>query len=202
LISNPASVADLAARVNKRIADLAQTLLGDPNPGHSTKCQLRYGTKGSVAIEIAGPRAGQWHDFEAGIGGAGLELICHHLGLDEKAAWDWARNWLGDIPHRPTKPSAPAPDNKDRKAIVAGIIARSEGPGEGREANQQSRRWLVGACSCTHARFGTTDLVRGCRERPFHLAGHRAGDLGLSRYLQYRAGTRALWLPRRDRRRR
>lgn len=126
MISNPASVADLAARVNKRIADLAQTLLGDPNPGHSTKCQLRYGTKGSVAIEIAGPRAGQWHDFEAGIGGAGLELICHHLGLDEKAAWDWARNWLGDIPHRPTKPSAPAPDNKDRKAIVAGIIARSE----------------------------------------------------------------------------
>ena len=28
--------------------------------------------------------------------GAGPELIRHHLGMDEKAAWDWARNWLGD----------------------------------------------------------------------------------------------------------
>ena len=60
MISNPASVADLAARVNTRMADLAQSLLGDPSPSHSTKSQLRYGTKGSMAIEIAGPRAGRW----------------------------------------------------------------------------------------------------------------------------------------------
>ena len=124
--SGHCSVADLAARLNNRMADLAQSLLSASNPIHSTKSQLRYGTKGSMAIEIAGPRAGQWRDFEAGTGGAGLELIRHHLGLDKKAAWHWARNWLGDIRHRPTKPPAPAPDNKDRKAIVAEIIARSE----------------------------------------------------------------------------
>ena len=80
MISTPASVADLAARVNYRMADLAQALLGDPNPAHTTKTQLRYGGKGSLAVEVAGPRAGRWYDHEAGVGGDGLELIKHHKG--------------------------------------------------------------------------------------------------------------------------
>ena len=85
------SVADLAARINDHMADLAQSLLGEPNPSHSTTAQLRYGTKGSMAIKIAGPRAGRWYDHEAGIGGDGLELIRHHKGLPDAEAWRRAR---------------------------------------------------------------------------------------------------------------
>ena len=123
MISNPASVADLAARVNKRMADLAQSLMGDPNPGYSTKYQLRYGTKGSVAIEIAGPRAGRWYDHEAGVGGDGLELIRHHKGLSDAEARRWARDWIGEIQHRPTQTVAAAPSTMDSKKAVAEIIA-------------------------------------------------------------------------------
>lgn len=123
MISNPASVADLAARVNNRMADLAQSLLGDPNPGHSTKCQLRYGTKGSMAIEIAGPRAGRWYDHEAGVGGDGLELIRHHKCLSDTESRRWARDWIGDIQHRPTPKVAAVPSTMDSKKAVAEIIA-------------------------------------------------------------------------------
>jgi predicted P-loop ATPase/phage/plasmid primase-like uncharacterized protein len=127
LISNPASVADLAARINNRVADLAQTLLGDPNLGHTTKSQLRYGSKGSLAVEIAGPRAGRWYDHEAGIGGDGLELIKHHKGLPDAEARRWARDWLGDIQHRPAPSTTLAPRTMDRKTSVAEIVASSRG---------------------------------------------------------------------------
>ena len=127
MISNPASVADLAARVNHRMADLAQTLLGDPNPAHTTKYQLRYGSKGSLAIEIAGPRAGRWYDHEAGVGGDGLELIKHHKGLPDAEARRWARDWLGDLHHRATSSSTPGLGSVDRKTSVAEIVASCKG---------------------------------------------------------------------------
>lgn len=127
MISNPASVADLAARVNYRMADLAHTLLGDPNPAHTTKSQLRYGTKGSMAIEITGPRAGRWFNHEAGVGGDGLELIKHHKGLPDAEARRWARDWLGDIQHRPTPSSTLGPRSVDRKTSVAEIVASCKG---------------------------------------------------------------------------
>ena len=90
------SVARVAELLNDRIADLAVELLGTPNRALSSAQQLRFGTKGSIAVEIAGKDAGRWYDHEAGTGGAGPELIRHHFGMDEKAAWDWARHWLGD----------------------------------------------------------------------------------------------------------
>ncbi|MDZ4393094.1 toprim domain-containing protein, partial [Cypionkella sp.] len=127
MINNPASVADLAARVNYRMADLAQALLGDPNPAHTTKTQLRYGSKGSLAVEVAGPRAGRWYDHEAGVGGDGLELIKHHKGLPDAEARRWARDWLGDIQHRPTPSSTQLPRSVDRKTSVAEIVASCKG---------------------------------------------------------------------------
>ncbi|MDA0191599.1 MAG: hypothetical protein OSW77_15170, partial [Proteobacteria bacterium] len=81
------SVARLAELLNDRIADLAVELLGTPNRALSSAQQLRFGTKGSIAVEIAGKDAGRWYDHEAGTGGAGPELIRHHFGMDEKAAW-------------------------------------------------------------------------------------------------------------------
>lgn len=90
------SVVRLAELLIDRIADLAVALLGTPNRDLSSAQQLRFGTKGSVAVEIAGKDAGRWYDHEAGTGGAGLELIRHHFGLDQKSAWDWARHWLGE----------------------------------------------------------------------------------------------------------
>jgi predicted P-loop ATPase/phage/plasmid primase-like uncharacterized protein len=133
-------VREIAARLNDRIADLARELLGEPNRTLSTASQLRFGTKGSVAVEIAGPDAGRWYDHEHGVGGDGLEMIRHHHGLANGAACDWARNWLGlDIPtttktpaqsaaHTP-EPSSARPDRKTKEELaakVAGIIAHCQ----------------------------------------------------------------------------
>jgi hypothetical protein len=134
------SVARLAELLNDRIGDLAVALLGTPNRELSSQQQLRFGAKGSVAVEIAGKDAGRWYDHEASTGGAGLELIRHHLGLDEKPAWDWARHWLGEaaMPSSFAAKPAPAPasgaarpidlSDAERATKVAEIVRQTKSP--------------------------------------------------------------------------
>jgi P4 family phage/plasmid primase-like protien len=116
------SVARVAELLNDRIADLAVELLGTPSRALSTAQQLRFRTKGSIAVEIAGKDAGRWYDHEAGTGGAGPELIRHHLGMDEKAAWDWARHWLGDAEMPAARTAAKPATTKPAKAPASGPV--------------------------------------------------------------------------------
>jgi hypothetical protein len=50
-------------------ADVARHLFGEPNKAQSTKRELRFGTHGSLAVPIAGPKAGSFYDHELGKGG-------------------------------------------------------------------------------------------------------------------------------------
>ena len=93
-----ASLADVVERLNDRAADLAGELLGQPNAVLSTKSGLRYGKKGSLALEIDGPKAGCWFDHEEGVGGGALDLICRERRMTMGEAIAWARRWLG-LPH-------------------------------------------------------------------------------------------------------
>ncbi len=89
-------------------------------------------------MEIAGEDAGRWYDHEAGTGGAGLELIRHHFGLDEKPAWDWARHWLGEPEIPATRTAKPATasgsarpvdlSDAERATKVAEIVRQTEVP--------------------------------------------------------------------------
>jgi hypothetical protein len=58
-----------------RSADLAVALLGSPNPKIKSKGELRYGSKGSFSVTVAGSKAGVWCDNESGEGGDMLALI-------------------------------------------------------------------------------------------------------------------------------
>ena len=42
---------------------------GEPNRRLSTRSELRFGRQGSVAVQVAGEKAGAWFDFEEGEGG-------------------------------------------------------------------------------------------------------------------------------------
>ena len=93
-------------RLNERIEDVAPALLGEPNRALSTRAQLRFGRKGSVAVEIAGPKRGQWYDHENGVGGDALALVETELDLANGAACAWAMEWLGVTTGKPIGPSA------------------------------------------------------------------------------------------------
>src|SRR3974390_1346821 len=95
----------------QHIGEVAQRLLGHPNRALSGATEWRYGTNGSLSVDLA---KGTWFDHENQVGGGVLDLIKHETGLANGAAVGWLRDELGiDVP------ASPSP----RKATANRIIA-------------------------------------------------------------------------------
>ena len=73
------------------IEPVARHLLGEPNKALSNRTQLRFGSHGSVSVEIAGKRKGTWFDHEANEGGGVLDLLRRLRSLDKDSALAWLR---------------------------------------------------------------------------------------------------------------
>lgn len=92
-------------------AAITQAVLGEPNRAHSSQTEWRYGTNGSLAVVIAGERAGTWHDHESGSGGGMLDLVQQRRNFDKASALDFIRSLGTEIP---VMTSAPAKTAKPR----------------------------------------------------------------------------------------
>jgi RecA/RadA recombinase len=68
------------------IEPVARILLGEPNRGLSSKGELRYGTRGSMSVDL---RKGTWFDHETNEGGGTLDLIERQTGLHEAERFEW-----------------------------------------------------------------------------------------------------------------
>ncbi|MEA3538780.1 MAG: toprim domain-containing protein [Pseudomonadota bacterium] len=104
-----------------QMKEVAQKLLGDPNPRHSTRAEWRYGSKGSLAVAI---EVGTWFDHEAGVGGGVIDLVRRELQCDLPAALSWLDLPEIDRPHgapryaeRQTSPRADDAD-RTRRALA------------------------------------------------------------------------------------
>jgi hypothetical protein len=75
--------------------EIARRLLGHPNERLSTRDQLRFGTNGSIAVEIAGPKHGGWFDHEGQVGGGPWQLLTIKGGMTNGAAIEWLRSQIG-----------------------------------------------------------------------------------------------------------
>lgn len=73
---------DLAALIEP----VARRLLGEPNRRLSSKTELRFGTRGSMAVDLA---KGVWSDHELGQGGGVLDLIERETGKKGKDRFQW-----------------------------------------------------------------------------------------------------------------
>jgi putative DNA primase/helicase len=109
----------VAALLAERIAELAVELVGD-KPTTRGRAEWRFRSRGSLAVVVAGPKRGSWHDHEAGCGGDALGLVAHLRHTPMAEAWRWALGWLGiregEQPHTPQpRPVAPP----QRKAEVS-----------------------------------------------------------------------------------
>ena len=75
------TAADLAGIMPK----VAQHFWGEPNPRHSKKTELRWGTNGARSVDIA---KGTWFDHEAKQGGGVLDLLKRERVAEP---WEWLR---------------------------------------------------------------------------------------------------------------
>lgn len=71
------------------MVEVAQMLLGTPNKHMSGKDELRFGTNGSVSVDVA---KGTYYDFSEEKGGGVLDLIARQTGHQGKAAVDWLKD--------------------------------------------------------------------------------------------------------------
>ncbi len=84
--------AEVAARLAERMPDLARDVAGEPS--HRGRETWRFRARGSLAVVVAGPKRGSWHDHEAGEGGDALALVAHLRREPMGAAYGWALAWL------------------------------------------------------------------------------------------------------------
>lgn len=138
--SAPASHDDLdelRTALRADAAAIAEALLGPPNKAVSTRDTLRWGSKGSLALEVRGPNRGLWFTHEGSKGGDLLGLIQHVLDCSFPAALDWSRNWTGlagdgaallRTSPRPPAPTVPDVDETaEAAAELAERVSRAQG---------------------------------------------------------------------------
>ena len=193
-----ASAKEVVAALNARIGELARELLGEPNRELSTPTQLRFGTHGSIAVELEGDDAGRWFDHEHGIGGAGIQLLRHRRGLSNGAALDWSRQWLG-MPAAPRRqkadpapaPAAPTSDAGDA-VLPAGAPssdpAASPEPAASAEDASRPPPWQDRPSSSA-AKKATGDAKRAAKVAEIVAGCEDAADTRVQTYLRRRAIT-------------
>jgi hypothetical protein len=85
----------LKKEISFKAENLASNLLGLPNKRLSNGKELRFGEHGSIAVRIAGNKAGTWYDFSSDKGGDMFDLVQEHKGCDFKGAADYLRQAVG-----------------------------------------------------------------------------------------------------------
>jgi hypothetical protein len=100
-VSASFNVTAIRAALADRAAEVATTLLGKPNERLSSKLELRFGRRGSLAVVIAGTKVGSWYDHENGVGGDLFTLVRRTVGGDFVEALEYVESLIGYGPTRP-----------------------------------------------------------------------------------------------------
>jgi hypothetical protein len=149
------------------IGPVATILLGEPNRRLSSKGELRYGTNGSLAVDLV---AGRWFDHENRKGGGVLDLIERETGRKgrERVAWLAERglasgpNGSGTIVPQPKprlgKPTATY-DYSDEAGNLLFQVCRYDNPKTFRQRRPDPSK-----------REAWTWSVKGVRQVPYRLA--------------------------------
>ena len=84
----------MRADLSRHMAAVAARLLDDSNKVRSSPTEWRYGTHGSLHVDL---EKGIWFDHEQGVGGGVIDLICRETGRSNGAAFEWLRTEGFDV---------------------------------------------------------------------------------------------------------
>lgn len=129
---------ELAKALAKDVRHVAMSLLGEPNHHLSNANQLRYGNRGSLVINLTGPKQGNWHNFESGESGDLLSLIKTELQLPFKETLHYGKSLVGGItPSQLTQADRHAPAKQNTSETIpatqkwANVLMKQAKPIEG-----------------------------------------------------------------------
>ena len=162
---------DMANDWNAITEATARQLKGEPNPHLSNRKELRWGSRGSFKLSIAGQDIGTWYDWEAREGGRGAVRLAEYLlGTDRDGALNWLRH-RGYLNGQPASlgPAASQPPKEkstpDRHSLVRSIWMASEIIP--RDASHPARRWFSNRC-LWRKELPTPPMLRWIAPRGIH----------------------------------
>jgi RecA-family ATPase len=79
----------MATEFAQIIEPLAKQLLGEPNAAMSSQRELRYGSHGSLSVDLV---KGTWYDHEVEEGGGALDLVTRETKLIGQERLDWLKS--------------------------------------------------------------------------------------------------------------
>lgn len=97
-MTGPVDIKDLVAALNDRLPELCAELMpaGRREGGEYVEASTARGGRGdALKVCLRGAKRGVFKHFASGEGGDALDLIAYCLELDKRAAYRWARGWLG-----------------------------------------------------------------------------------------------------------
>lgn len=112
------------ACLESMMGPVARHLHGEPNASLSKKTELRFGSHGSLAVDLD---KGVWHDHEQNIGGGVLDMIAMQTGINTRAG---QMEWLEHNGLKEQKPTpSPASPNvlAKRKIDITYAYENEEG---------------------------------------------------------------------------
>jgi hypothetical protein len=134
---------------------VARKVLGEPNAQLSSKRELRFGSHGSLAVDL---EKGVWHDHEANEGGGVVALLASKKQLKGVEAVDWLKREVGAEfeERRPTERAkiVATYDYADEAGEVLYQVVRLD-PKDFRQRRPQGEGWAWG--------------VKGVRLIPYRL---------------------------------
>jgi len=99
---------------------VARRLLGEPNPALSSQTEWRYGSRGSLAIDLS---KGVWFDHEHQTGGGVLALVERHTRHANGEAVAWLKSNLGiEIPITARQPVATYSYTDEDGAVLFEVV--------------------------------------------------------------------------------
>jgi putative DNA primase/helicase len=134
--TNGASV-DLAAHIEP----VARQLLGEPNRQLSNGRELRYGTHGSLSVDL---EKATWFDHENTVGGGVIDLVRRQLRCDRRGALDWLKENAGLPSPEPTRGRAKPADRArgKREPTATYVYTDAEGRPVHRTLRYPPRRFV------------------------------------------------------------
>jgi putative DNA primase/helicase len=163
------------------IEPVARELLGEPNRSLSTQVCLRFGSRGSLAIQIGGANKGTWFDHEREIGGGTLDLIADKASLaaEPGAALGWLREH-GYLPqHSSAKPRiVKTYDYHDEHGVLAFQVTRME-PKDFRQRRPDGKGgWIWKMDGVERVPYRLPDLLRAPKDAiRYVVEGEKDADM-------------------------
>jgi putative DNA primase/helicase len=120
----------LRVALSQHAAEIAITVLGEPNWRLCNGRELRFGNRGSLAVAIDGPKAAQWYDHENGEGGDLIDLIRRERCSSFRDSITYVEELVGTAPlprHPATSPASKQISSYELNAIERALHLWREG---------------------------------------------------------------------------